>query len=140
MATDKRMRRWACSRTQGILFLSKQKVWQIVIHIVRTRATQQQMSEMLEMLGTYVKLAVDIRRRILAGGGAMHADCEAALLEDGSQQADVWGADWNPTTQQVTFESLINIRPRQNNSALEILDPDLQQQVAYITRELLEGV
>ena len=111
-----------------------------MIHIIRTRASQQQMSEMLETLGAYVKLAVDIRRRILAGGGAMHADCEATLLEDGSQQADIWGADWNPATQQVTFESLINIRPRQNNPALEILDPDIQQQVANITRELLEGV
>ena len=111
-----------------------------MIHIIRTRATQQQMHEMLEMLGTYVKLAVDIRRCILAGGGAMHADCEAALLEEGSQQADIWGADWNPATQQVTFESLINIRPRHNNPALEILDPDIQQQVARVTRELLEGV
>jgi hypothetical protein len=111
-----------------------------VIHIVRTRATQQQMSEMLEILGAYVKLAVDVQRRILAGGGAMHADCEAALLEDGSQQSDVWGADWNPATQQVTFESLINIRPRQSNPALEILDPEIQQRVARITRELLEGV
>ena len=111
-----------------------------MIHIIRTRATPQQMSEMLEMLETYVKLAVDIQRCILAGGGAMHADCEAVLLEDGSQQAAVWGADWNPSTQQVTFESLINIRPRQNNPALEILDPEIQQQVARITRELLEGV
>lgn len=111
-----------------------------MIHIIRTRATPQQMSEMLQLLGTYVKLAVDVQRYILAGGGAMHADCEAALLEDGSQQADVWGADWNPATQQVTFESLINIRPRQNNPALEILDPDIQQQVAQIVRELLEGV
>jgi hypothetical protein len=118
---------------------STRKAGEIVIHIIRTRATQQQMSEMLEVLGTYVKLAVDVQRHILAGGGAMHADCEAALLEDGSQQADVWGADWNPTTQQVTFESLINIRPRQNNPALEILDPEIQQQVARITRDLLEG-
>lgn len=111
-----------------------------MIHIVRTRATQQQMSEMLQTLGTYVKLAVDIQRRLLAGGGAMHADCEAALLEDGSQQQDVWGADWNPTTQQVTFESLINIRPSQNNPAMDILDPVIQQQVAHITQELLGGL
>ncbi len=75
-----------------------------MIHIIRTRATPQQMSEMLETLGTYVK------------------------------------ADWNLTTQQVTFESLINIRPRQNNPALEILDREIQQQVAHITRELLGGV
>ena len=47
-----------------------------MIHIIRDRATKQQMGEMMEMLGTYVKLAVDIERRVLAGGGAMHADCE----------------------------------------------------------------
>lgn len=86
-----------------------------MVHVIRSRATQQRMADMLQALGTYIKLAVDIRRGILAGGGAMHADCEAALLEDGSQQEDVWGADWNPAAQQVTFESLINIRPRQNN-------------------------
>ena len=51
-----------------------------MIHIIRTRATPQQMNEMLQMLGTYIKLAVDVQRRILAGGGAMHADCEAAVL------------------------------------------------------------
>ena len=53
----------------------------------------------------------------------MHADCEAVLLEDGSHQEFVWGADWNPETQELTFESLINIRPRQNNRSLELQDP-----------------
>ena len=111
-----------------------------MICILRTRATKQQLVDMLQMLSTYVKLAVDVRRKILAGGGAMHADCEAALLEEGSQQEDIWGADWNPATQQVTFESLINIRPRQNNPALEVLDPDLRQQIARIVQDLLGGV
>lgn len=92
---------------------------------------------MLQALGNYIKLAVDIRRGVLAGGGTLHADCETVLLEDGSQQADVWGADWDPAAQQVTFESLINIRPRQNNPSLEILDPIIRDQVAEITRRLL---
>ena len=52
-----------------------------VIHIIRTRAAKLQMEEMLQALGTYVKLAVDLERGILAGGGALHADCEAVLLE-----------------------------------------------------------
>ncbi|HLO15823.1 MAG TPA: DUF5674 family protein [Anaerolineales bacterium] len=52
---------------------------------------------MMETLETYIKLAVDVQRNILAGGGAMHVDCEAVLLEDGSQQEFIWGADWNPT-------------------------------------------
>lgn len=39
-----------------------------MIHIIRDRATSKQMKEMLEMLETYVKLAVDIERGILVGG------------------------------------------------------------------------
>ncbi|MCX5962535.1 MAG: DUF5674 family protein [Cyanobacteria bacterium] len=35
---------------------------------------------MLEALGIYVKLVVDIERKILAGGGELHADCERVLL------------------------------------------------------------
>ena len=95
---------------------------------------------MLQTLATYVKLAVDIRRGILAGGGTLHADCEAVLLEDGSQQEDIWGADWIPAARQVTFESLINIRPRQNNPSMEILDPAIREQVSEIARQLLSGV
>jgi hypothetical protein len=108
-----------------------------VIHIIRDHFTPEQMKDMLEMLQTYVKLAVDIERGALAGGGAMHADCEAVLLNDGSQQEFVWGADWDPAAQQVTFESLINIRPRQNNPSMQILDPEIRNKVAEITIRLL---
>jgi hypothetical protein len=109
-----------------------------MIHIIRTLATQQQIDEMMQSLETYIKLAVDIERGILVGGGVMHADCEAVLLEDGSAQKDVWGADWNPTARQVTFESPINIRPRQANPSMEILDPQIRDRVAQIARQLLE--
>jgi hypothetical protein len=109
-----------------------------MIHLIRIPATLQQIEEMLQSLDTYIKLAVDIDRGILAGGGVMHADCESVLLEDGSTQENIWGADWNPTSQRVTFESLINIRPRQNNPSLEILDPSRRDRVAQITQHLLE--
>ena len=110
-----------------------------MIYIIRTPATQQQIDEMMQSLETYIKLAVDVERGILAGGGVMHADCEAVLLENGSSQKEVWGADWNPATRQVTFESLINIRPRQSNPSMEILDPQLRDRIAHIVRQLLEG-
>lgn len=111
-----------------------------MIHLIKQRATAQQVSEMLQTLDTYIKLAVDVRRGVLAGGGALHADCEAVLLDDGSNQEDVWGADWLPDIQEVTYESLINIRPRQNNLALEIQDSTLRQSVEQIVKELLGGV
>ena len=105
-----------------------------VIHVVADKASSQQVAEMLQALQTYIKLAVDIRRGVLAGGGALHADCEAALLEDGSQQADVWGADWLPDSQEVKFESLINIRPRQGNRSLVVTDPTLKSPIDAIVR------
>jgi hypothetical protein len=108
-----------------------------MIHIVQSHATPEEISEMLETLEGYIKLAVDVRRGILAGGGVMHVDCEAALLEDGSRQEDVWGADWTPVDQQVTFESLINIRPRQGNRSLEVQDPVVREKVRQIVIEKL---
>lgn len=94
---------------------------------------------MLEALEVYVKVAVDINRGVLAGGGALHADCEAVLLDDGSAQDDIWGADWIPVSQQVRFEALINIRPRQNNFSLTILDRDIRERMERVVRDLLEG-
>jgi hypothetical protein len=79
-----------------------------MIHIIRSHATKQQIAEMLEVLSGYIKLAVDVERGILAGGGAMHADCESALPDDGSTQENIWGADWNSAEQEVSYESLIN--------------------------------
>ena len=108
-----------------------------MIHIIRERAAPDQIQEMLE---TYIKPAVDIDREIVAGGGAMHADCEAVLLENCSQQEFIWGADWDPVAQQVTFESLINIRPRQNNSSMEILDPEILEKVSMIVIKRLGSI
>lgn len=110
-----------------------------MIHVIRSRAAREQIEEMLQALGTYIKLAVDIRRGVLSGGGVLHADCESALLDDGSRQEDVWGADWSPSAQQVTFESLINIRPETSNRSMGILDPAVRQLVSDITRRLLGG-
>jgi hypothetical protein len=116
---------------------SNQSGGQNVVLLIANRATREQIQDMLQVLGKYIKLAVDIRLGILAGGGGMHADCESVLLENGSQQEDVWGADWIPATQQVTFESLINIRPRQNNLSLEIQDEEIRQRVSEIAYALL---
>ena len=98
------------------------------------------MDEMSETLVSYVKLAVDIERGVLAGGGVLHADCEAVLLADGSKQEDVWGADWIPSTQQIRYEALINIRPRQNNPAMRILDPSIRERIEKIVLPILGGV
>ena len=110
-----------------------------MIYIVKEKATSKQMKEMLESLETYIKLAVDIQRGILAGGGILHADCEAALIEDGSRQEDIWGADWLPDTKQVKTEALINIRPKQGNRSMSIQNNEIRRQVEQIVQQLFSG-
>jgi hypothetical protein len=111
----------------------------LIIHIVYEPATPEQITEMLEANRVYIKTVVDIRRRILAGGGEMHSDCEAVLLDDGSQQGDIWGASWSPISQEIFYESMVNLRPHQNR-AMQILDPAIRKQVQQIIYRLLGGV
>ncbi len=108
------------------------------IHILRRIATEAEIRDMLETLQTYIKLAVDVERGVLAGGGEYHADCEEILLEDGSLQENLWGADWYPDTRTVGFVALINIRPRQGNRGMEIEDPTLRQRIEAVVRRLVE--
>ncbi len=109
-----------------------------MIHLLRQPANEGQITEMLELHEIYLKVAVDVRREIVAGGGEFHADCEAILIEDGSRQGDVWGADWFPESREVRFAALINIKPKQNR-VMEIQDPAIRAQVERIVRKLLES-
>lgn len=70
----------------------------------------------------------------------MHVDCEQVLLENGSEQDDIWGANWYPAEQRIEFEALINIRPRQNNRSIVIQDEELRSKIEKVTRALLGGV
>ena len=111
-----------------------------MIHVLKELASSTQINEMLQEYDKMIKVVVDIRRRVLSGGGEMHSDCESVLLEDGSEQDDLWGANWYPAEQRIEFESLINIRPRLGNRNVLIQDENIRRQVESVTNELLGGV
>jgi hypothetical protein len=111
-----------------------------MVHLIRERATSEQIAEMLEEYEELIKIVVDIRHRVLSGDGEMYADCQPVLLEDGSEQHDLWGANWYPAQQRIAFESLINIRPRLGNRNILIQSQELRAKVESITREILGGV
>ncbi len=60
-----------------------------MVIIIKERATKEQVEEMLRSLKVYIKIAVDIEKGILAGGGEQHAECKIVLLRDGSKQKDI---------------------------------------------------
>lgn len=87
-----------------------------------------------------VKYVVDIERRLAAVGGELHADAEQLLLQSGSRQADLWGANYYPgrgPEECIEYTSLINIRPTQGNRGMLIADPDLRVRVRKITFALI---
>ena len=111
-----------------------------MIYTLHGKASTEQIADMLKEYETMLKIVVDIRRRVLAGGGEMHSDCESALLDDDSEQDDLWGANWFPAEQEIVYESLINIRPRLGNRSILIQSEELRRQVESVAIEILGGV
>jgi Protein of unknown function (DUF5674) len=90
--------------------------------------------------GDMVKAVVDIRRAIMAIGGDLHSDEEAALLDDGSHQSDLWGINLYPselTDDWIEFDSLINVRPAQGNRSRSVEDAALRGEIARIAHSLV---
>ena len=87
-----------------------------------------------------VKYVADIERDVAAVGGQLHADAEAVLLERGSRQEDLWGANYFPglgAEACIEFTSLINIRPSQGNRSMEIEDEQVRDRVRDLTHRLI---
>lgn len=93
-----------------------------------------------ERFGDLVKCVVDLDRKIMAIGGEMHADEEAVLLEDGSKQSDLWGINLYPDkigSDFVEFDSMINIRPRQNNRSRGVENEEVRNKITEVINELV---
>jgi hypothetical protein len=87
-----------------------------------------------------VKAVVDVSRRVVAIGGELHADEESALLENGSDQADLWGINLYPALpgdEMVEFDSMINVRPRQGNRSRSVEDPGMRNAILALVRVLV---
>lgn len=108
-----------------------------MILILEKKATEEQLEKIAEELDGYIKLVVDIEREILAAGGEMHADCEKLLLERGSRQEDLWGGGLDLKTREVDFNSMINLRSKQDNPSRDVLSGEIRGKMEKITRELL---
>jgi hypothetical protein len=96
------------------------------ILIVRAATTRAELAALAErQFGDMVKAVVDIARAVMAVGGELHADGEAALLDDGSRQADLWGINLYPGERGdgwIEFDSMINVRPAQGNRSRDVED------------------
>lgn len=84
----------------------------------------------------FVKVVVDIGRKILSAGCELHSDCAEELISDGSSHANLWGANIYPRDKKIDFISLINIRPSDNNRSMDINSQDIRKKIEDIIRGL----
>lgn len=94
-----------------------------------------------EMYGDMVKAVVDVEKKVMALGGELHADEEAFLLQLNSRQEDLWGINLYPDQElpeMVEFDSMINIRPRQNNRSRGVEDQTIRERIVAIVGRLIE--
>lgn len=85
--------------------------------------------------GDMVKGVVDLRRAILLLDADLHADQEAALLAEGSAQADLWGINLYPDlpgADWLEFDSMINLRPSFGNRSRGVDDAATREAIAAL--------
>src|SRR3989338_2116126 len=90
--------------------------------------------------GILVKAVVDVEKRVMAIDAELHADEEAYLLEQGSNQLNLWGINLYPDEKEenfIEFDSMINLRPTQSNRSRSVEDPVIQKKIIGIVTQLI---
>ena len=90
--------------------------------------------------GDMVKGVVDLARGILLLDADLHADQEAGLLADGSQQAGLWGINLYPDmadSDWLEFDSMINLRPSVGNRSRSVDDPATRAAIAGLVARVV---
>ncbi|MBO7720247.1 hypothetical protein IJU22_01430 [Candidatus Saccharibacteria bacterium] len=84
-----------------------------------------------------VKGVVDVDKGLLAIDAQLHADLEQLFLENGSLQDSLWGINLYPEDEGedfIEFDSMINIRPRQNNRTRGVENPETRQKITEVVQ------
>lgn len=109
--------------------------------IVRVPLPRSQLAALAaEQFGDMVKAVVDIEGGIMAVGGELHADEEAALIDDGSQQSNLWGINLYPEMGEpdwIEFDSMINVRPSQGNRSRDVENESTRSAIRTVVSRLV---
>ncbi len=114
------------------------------MQIVRDKLPIDELKTMSEkMYENLVKAVVDLDKGIMAVDAEFHADQEAALLEQGSEQKNLWGINLYPNLvnddeQWIEFDSMINIRPHEGNRSRYVEDPKIREKIKIIVNKLVQ--
>lgn len=88
-----------------------------------------------------VKFVVDVKKEIIAFGGELHSDAQELLINNGSNAKDLWGGNLFFSEDEkkyiIEYSSLINIKPSQNNFAMDIEDKKTRMRIEKVLKKII---
>lgn len=106
------------------------------IRIVEDTISVAQLQDIAkEFYAPMIKGAVDVEKELVAFGGEYHMDANNMLVEQGSEQKDIWGFNIytdKPRDSWIEYTALINIRPVNKNPDMEIENAGLRARMKDI--------
>lgn len=114
----------------------------MTVKIIKKKISLTELKKLAdESFGDMVKGVVDIKEKILAIGGELHADAETLLIKEGSKQENIWGINVypdKPKKQRIEYSALINIRPSIGNRSMEILDSQIKRKIEGMVNKFIQ--
>ena len=90
--------------------------------------------------GPMIKGVVDVEKELVGIDAELHADIEQEFLANGSNQDSLWGINFYPEDSEddfVEFDSMINVRPRQNNRSRSVENPETRAKILKVVSKWL---
>ena len=109
---------------------------------IKDKIDIKELNEMAKnMFGNMVKAVVDNEKGIMVVDAELHADEEALLLKEGSENKDLWGINLYPEIEGddfIEFDSMINLRPAQNNRTRGVENREIIEKIVKIVNKLVQ--
>lgn len=96
--------------------------------------TKEEIESLKEQFNVYIKTVIDIEKKVCSAGEDRHFEAEIILLDQGSQQSNLWGGGIDIETKIVDCNSFINVRPKDGNTSNEIQSPELRKQFEELSK------
>ena len=102
--------------------------------------TKQEIEKLKELFNVYIKTVIDVKEKICSAGCDRHVDSEKILLDQDSNQKDLWGGGIDLETMMIDCNSMINIRPNQGNTSNEIQDNKTRKRFEVLTKYFFKSL
>jgi len=102
--------------------------------------TKDEIIKLKEVFDVYIKTVIDVERKICSAGANRHFESEKILLDEGSEQSNLWGGGIDIETKITDCNSFINVRPANNNRSNEIQDPEIRNKFEDLIKYFFKNI